>query len=66
MKNRDKPVHNCEYPRMGHQGLTKLEYAAIHVLAAQISSGRDRYDVESAVYKANLLFDELEKEQETE
>ena len=66
MRNRDMPANPVVLPTENGQlhtgGLTKLEYAAIHSHIANLQ--RSPYaDAEAAIAEANLLFDELEKQQ---
>ena len=43
------------------QGLTKLEYAAIHIHAGNLSRSHHA-TVDTAISEASALFDELEKQ----
>ena len=71
MKNRDmpakpipsKPIFDSRARSYDdyNTGLTKLEYAAIHILAGMEGGYRYNY-VDTAVMRANQLFDELEKQ----
>jgi hypothetical protein len=72
MKNRDMPAkpifnadgfptHNSHVDENNCNGLTKLEYAAIHIHAAQLE--RNQYaTASSSITEAHDLFDELEKQ----
>lgn len=69
MKNRDMPAKpttdwDNEFDKVVNQtnGLTKLEYAAIHIFNGMFASTEDRtWSAKSAVIAANELFDELER-----
>jgi hypothetical protein len=59
--NRDEPAFVVDGTQ--YYGLTKREYAAIHIMAAWASVDADpKACVKRAVWCANALFDELEKE----
>lgn len=60
MENLNTPANNVDYA--AHGGLTKLEYAAIHILAALCSDNNiQEPNVGFAVKKATDLFAELDK-----
>lgn len=61
--NRDLPATGMMDESSYEAGLTKREYAAIHILAGMDSNYRYSYAKE-AVMAADLLFDELEKPNE--
>ena len=46
---------------IGDAGLTKLEYAAIHIHAAKITN-KNNIDPHWSLHEANRIFDELEKQ----
>lgn len=76
MKNRDVPANPLDLEQAKEMsngtyydsnGLTKLEYAAIHILASCCSDmefNANTHGIKWAVQCANELFDELEKDQE--
>ena len=61
MNNKDLPAHPFEYGACTYTGLTKLEYAAIHIAAGLYANGDYAGVEDCAVTKAKALFDELEK-----
>ena len=73
MKNRDLPAcpnkrgvswidEYLQYQHVNAYGLSKLEYAAIHIFSAQVANGKYSFGYNEAIHKANNLFDELEKQ----
>ena len=62
MSNRNDPAAPCE--EYDDAGLTKKEYAAIHILSGFFSSNYDNFDkaVSDSVQMADMLFNELEEE----
>lgn len=64
MNNKDLPAHSFMGAISAHKGLTKLEYAAIHI-CAQLASEEWLSHEEMASRSKDLaktLFEELEKE----
>ena len=66
MKDRNKPAKPIWTENMiigddAGSGLTKLEYAAIHIHAAKITN-KNNIDPHWSLHEANRIFDELEKQ----
>lgn len=66
MSNKHQPAFSTESHQRGtiNEGLTKREYAAIHILAGMVSGGRNGMlskveQAEHAVRRADALFEAL-------
>ena len=75
MNNKDMPAmptrgadgslftgNDIKYLSQAAAGLTKLEYAAIHIAAGLVASGEFAGIESAAAHKAKALFEELERE----